>query len=91
MTTKVPLSLQILSSPDPVLFGGTAIVQGTLSGTGNGNREVVLQADQFPFSAGFQNVGNPELTTATRQLLLPGPRARRRRRSSGWLPPPTRR
>jgi len=24
----------------------------------------VLQANQFPFSAGFQNFGNPELTTA---------------------------
>ena len=41
------------------------VVQGTLSGTGNASRQVVLQADTFPFTAGFQNVGNPELTTAT--------------------------
>jgi hypothetical protein len=65
LTTKVPLTLQILSSPNPVPFGGTVTVQGTLSGTENGNREVVLQANQFPFTAGFQNVLNPELTTAT--------------------------
>jgi hypothetical protein len=64
-TTKVPLSLQIVSTPDPVAFGGAITVQGTLSGTGNVNREVVLQANAFPFTAGFANVGNPELTSAT--------------------------
>jgi len=66
LTTKVPLSLAILSSPNPVLFGGTIVVQGTLSGTENASQPVVLQANQFPFTAGFQNVLlNPELTTAT--------------------------
>jgi hypothetical protein len=65
MTTKVPLSLAILSTPNPVLFGGTLTVQGTLSGTENANRAVVLQAAPFPFSAGFQNILNPELTSAT--------------------------
>jgi hypothetical protein len=65
LTTKVPLSLQILSSPNPVLFGGTVTVQGTLSGTENANRAVVLQANEFPFTAGFHNVGNAELTTST--------------------------
>jgi hypothetical protein len=65
LTTKIPLSLQIIAAPDPVLYGGTIDVQGTLSGTENANREVVLQANEFPFTAGFQDVGNPELTTAT--------------------------
>ncbi len=64
-TTRVPLSLQIVASPNPVSFGGVVSVEGTLSGTGNANREVVLQGDAFPFSAGFLDVGNPELTTAT--------------------------
>lgn len=64
-TTVVPLSLQILASPNPVAFGGSVTVQGTLSGTANANRAVVLQASTFPFTAGFQSVGNPELTTAT--------------------------
>jgi hypothetical protein len=65
LTTKVPLSLAILSSPNPVPFGGLVTVQGTLSGTGNANRTVVLQANAFPFTSGFQSIGNPELTTAT--------------------------
>jgi hypothetical protein len=71
LTIKVPLSLAILVSPNPVLFGGAAIVEGTLSGTGNGSREVVLQADVLPANAGFANVGNPELTTATGSFSFP--------------------
>jgi hypothetical protein len=65
LTKKVPLSLAILASPNPVIWGGAITVQGSLSGTGNGNREVVLQANAFPFTAGFVNAGNAELTTAT--------------------------
>ncbi|HXW58569.1 MAG TPA: fibronectin type III domain-containing protein [Solirubrobacteraceae bacterium] len=64
-TTKVPLSLQILVSPNPTLFGGSATVQGTLSGTENANRAVVLQDNAFPYTAGFANVGNPELTSTS--------------------------
>ncbi|HEX4436243.1 MAG TPA: hypothetical protein VH061_05550 [Solirubrobacteraceae bacterium] len=63
-TTKVPLSLAILASPNPVVFGGPVIVQGTLSGTDNANRQVILQINAFPFTAGFVNVGNAELTNA---------------------------
>jgi hypothetical protein len=65
ITTKVPLSLAILASPNPVPFGGTVTVQGTLSGTDNAGRAVVLQANAFPFTAGFQNFGNPQLTSST--------------------------
>jgi len=71
LTAKVPLSLAILASPNPIPYGGTVIVHGTLSGTENGNREVVLQANQFPFSAGFQNLGNPELTIASGSFSFP--------------------
>jgi len=64
LTSKVPLSLAILASPNPVTFGGTVTVQGTLSGTGNANRVVVLQANPFPYTSGFQSVGNPGVTLA---------------------------
>jgi hypothetical protein len=74
LTTKVPLSLQILTSPNPVSFGGTVTVQGTLSGTGNAGRTVVLQANAFPFTAAFVSVGNPEVTLPTGEFkfTLPG-------------------
>jgi hypothetical protein len=70
-TTKVPLSLAILAAPNPTVFGSTATVQGTLSGTGNAGRAVVLQQNPFPYTAGFANVGNAELTTATGGFSFP--------------------
>jgi hypothetical protein len=73
LTTKVPLSLQVFASPNPTPFGGTVMVQGTLSGTGNGGVAVVLQANPFPFAAGFQSVGNPELTLADGSFSFPVP------------------
>lgn len=71
LTARVPLSLAIFASPNPVVWGGAITVQGSLSGTSNGNREVVLQANGFPFTAGFVDVGNPELTSATGGFSFP--------------------
>jgi hypothetical protein len=70
-TAKVPLSLQILVAPNPTVFGGGATVEGTLSGTGNAGRGVVLQQNPFPYTAGFANVGNAELTSATGGFAFP--------------------
>jgi hypothetical protein len=70
-TAKVPLSLQITAGPNPTIFGGTLVVQGTLSGTGNGNVPVTLQSNPFPYTQGFVNTGNPELTSATGGFSFP--------------------
>jgi hypothetical protein len=70
-TAKVPLSLAIFASPNPVLYGGAIVVQGTLTGTGNANRPVVLQANAFPFTVGFVDVGNPQLTNAAGSFSFP--------------------
>jgi hypothetical protein len=64
-TAKIPLSLAITAAPNPVPFGGSVTIEGTLSGTGNANAAVQLQESQFPYTTGFQNIGNPELTLAT--------------------------
>jgi hypothetical protein len=70
-TKKVPLSLAILVAPNPVEFGGTAFVEGALSGTGNGGATVSLQANPFPYLGGFVNVGNPEVTMANGSFSFP--------------------
>ncbi len=72
-TAKVPLSLQIAGVPNPVVFGDSFNVEGTLSGTGGANHEVVLQANPFPYTAGFKNVGNPEVTNVTGGFSFPFP------------------
>jgi hypothetical protein len=71
-TAKVPLALAVpLVAPNPVVFGATVFVEGTLSGTGSGGVGVVLQASPFPYLQGFTNVGNPELTLASGAFTFP--------------------
>ena len=71
-TTKpIPLSLAILAAPSPISYGGTVVVQGTLSGTGNADRVVMLQSDPFGSPLGFQPFGNPELTNSVGGFSFP--------------------
>jgi hypothetical protein len=70
-TPKIPLSLQIAGSPNPVPFGDPFAVQGTLSGTGNAGRVVALQANPFPYVAGFKTLGNFEVTSSTGSFIFP--------------------
>jgi hypothetical protein len=70
LTAKVPLSLQIVAAPNPVAYGGATTVEGTLSGTGNANRPIVLQTDPFG-SPIFQSVGNVVLTSASGGFVFP--------------------
>lgn len=70
-TPKVPLSLQIAGVPNPVSFGESFLVEGTLSGTGSANHAIVLQANPFPYTAGFKTLGNPELTNAAGGFSFP--------------------
>ncbi|HEV3070493.1 MAG TPA: hypothetical protein VGY76_03595 [Solirubrobacteraceae bacterium] len=71
VTPKIPLALQIAGVPNPVLFGDPFLVEGTLTGTGSANHAIVLQANLFPFTAGFKTVGNPELTNASGGFSFP--------------------
>ena len=70
-TAKVPLSITISASPNPVSYGGAYIVKGTVSGTGAAGQTVMLQANPFPYLAGFQQLGNEEVTTAAGTFSFP--------------------
>jgi hypothetical protein len=48
----------------PTPLGGTFILAGTLTGTGNAGRAIVLQATPYPYTAPYANVGGPILTGA---------------------------
>jgi hypothetical protein len=61
-TPRQPLGLALNAAPNPVVFGGLTVLSGTLSGTGNSGRAVQLQQNPFPFTSGFANVGNAQLT-----------------------------
>jgi hypothetical protein len=70
-TVPVPLSLQITSTPNSVTFGQPFLVEGNLSGTGAAGHEVILEANPYPFTAGFHTIGNPELTNAAGAFSFP--------------------
>ncbi len=70
-TPKIPLSVALAGSPNPVIFGNPFFVEGNLTGTGAGNREIVLQSNPYPYTAGFKTVGNPEVTSSTGTFSFP--------------------
>jgi len=70
-TGKVPLSLQITNVPNPVTYGNPFLVEGNLSGTGGANRVVRLEANPFPYVAGFRAVGNSEVTNSGGAFSFP--------------------
>jgi hypothetical protein len=70
-TPKIPLSVAIVGIPNPVAFGSTFDVDGTLSGSEAANHAVQLESNPFPYTAGFKVVGNPELTNAAGGFSFP--------------------
>ncbi len=49
----------------PTVYGGTFILDGTLTGADNANRSIVLQASRYPYTGLYTNVGGPILTGPT--------------------------
>jgi hypothetical protein len=70
-TPKIPLSVAIVAVPNPVPFGAPFTVEGTLSGTGAANHQIMLQANPFPYTNPFGVVGNVELTNAAGGFSFP--------------------
>jgi hypothetical protein len=70
-TKAQPLGLQISAAPNPVSFGAASVINGALTGTGNANRQVVLQQRGFPFNTDFADVGNPIVTAADGTFSFP--------------------
>lgn len=53
------------TSFEPTLVGEAFLLGGTLTGSDNGEREVVLQASLYPFTASFVDLGSPVLTSSS--------------------------
>ncbi len=70
-TPRQPLGLGFVGSPNPVRAGRSTTLTGLLSGTGNAGRQVVLQANPFPYTQGFQTVADPHVTSTTGGFAFP--------------------
>jgi hypothetical protein len=69
-TKKQPLGVSLVGTPNPVPFGKPTTLQGILSGTGAPGQTVVLQANPFPYTQGFVNAANPQVTNASGQFFF---------------------
>lgn len=70
-TRRMPLGLTLAAAPSPVPFGRPAVLAGALTGTGSAGRPIVLQANPFPYTAGFQPTANVQLTDAEGRFAFP--------------------
>lgn len=71
-TRRQPLGVTLAATPNPVKAASSATTLfGNLSGTGNAGRKIVLQASAWPFTTGFVNVTNEQVTNATGGFSFP--------------------
>jgi hypothetical protein len=70
-TKRQPLGVTLAANPNPVAPGAATTLAGVLSGTNNANRDVVLQSNPFPYTQGFLNAGNPQVTDAAGNFSFP--------------------
>jgi hypothetical protein len=56
--------LTLVKPAAPNVFGSPVAISGTLSGTGNANRKIVLQASPYPYLTSFSSFGLPITTNA---------------------------
>ena len=70
-TKPQPLGLSLAATPNPVGVGKPTVLAGTLSGTGNSGRQVVLQSNPFPYTQGFAPTSNIQLTGAQGEFAFP--------------------
>jgi len=70
-TIKVPLTFKLTVTPNPVVYGSPLTLSGTLSGTGSTGRDVVLQANPFPYLGGFKTTTAPVATSTSGAFSFP--------------------
>jgi hypothetical protein len=70
-TKRQPLGVTLTANPPTVAPGGATTLGGQLTGTNNASRDVVLQANPFPYTQGFLNVANPQVTDAVGNFSFP--------------------
>ena len=70
-TKPQPLGLTLGATPNPVPFGKPTVLAGTLTGTGNAGRTVLLQSNPWPYTQGFKDAANQQVTNAQGQFSFP--------------------
>ena len=61
-TRKQPLGVTLTATPSTVAPNAPTVLTGQLTGTNNANRDVRVEASQWPYTAGFAQIGNKIVT-----------------------------
>jgi hypothetical protein len=61
-TPRQPLGVTLAATPNPIRAGAATTLAGALTGTGSAGRQVVLQANPYPYTQGFANITNAQVT-----------------------------
>jgi hypothetical protein len=70
-TKPQPVGVTLVGIPNPIAPGGSTTLAGRLTGTNNAGRHVVLQSNPFPYTQGFVNASNAQLTGSTGGFSFP--------------------
>ena len=70
-TKPQPVGVTLAGIPNPIAPGGATTLAGRLTGTNNAGRHVVLQSNPFPYTQGFVNASNAQLTGSTGGFSFP--------------------
>jgi hypothetical protein len=70
-TRRQPLGVTLAANPNPIAPGGSTTLGGQLTGTNNAGRDVVLQSNPFPYTQGFLNASNPQVTDMAGNFAFP--------------------
>ena len=70
-TRRQPLGVSLAAAPNPITAGRGTTLAGTLTGTGNAGRKIVLQSNPWPYTQGFKNATNEQLTNAQGGFSFP--------------------
>jgi hypothetical protein len=70
-TKRQPLGVSLVATPNPIRAGRGTTLSGVLTGSGNSGRQVVLQANPWPYTGGFVNQANPQVTGSTGAFAFP--------------------
>jgi hypothetical protein len=70
-TRKQPLGVSLAATPNPIRPGTGTVLAGTLAGTGNAGRKIVLQNNPWPYTQGFTDASNEQLTNAQGGFAFP--------------------
>jgi hypothetical protein len=73
-TTTRRSKFSLTKQQQATVYGGSVTVSGTLTGTGNAARKIVLQESPYPFLTEFATVGLPSVTGPTGAFSFRVPR-----------------